>query len=106
MVARWGEDYSTLEIAEEDATGETTQDKLVLPAGSKPKRTQAEIDANAIMPYLDDAYDFATGTLRKGWGVKLLEVLYGKSVQNAGNYKTRLDNALNAALTHLTNEQP
>lgn len=105
IVTRWGEDYSTLEIAEEDATGEDTQDRIAVPPAAKPKRSQAEIDADAIMQYLDDAYDFGAGALRKGWGVKLLEVLYGKSVQNAGNYKTRLDNALNAGLTRLTNEQ-
>jgi hypothetical protein len=109
IVSRWGEDYSTLEMAEDDDNGSEpgtpAADRITVPVAAKPKRAQVEIDADAIVAYLDEAYDFDAGALRKGWGVKLLEVLYGEPKPNAGNYKTRMENAVNVALTRLTNEQ-
>lgn len=98
IVSRWGEDYSTLAFEQDEPTDEPGA-MLRMPTI---KRSRIEMDAEVIQAYLDEAYDYNTGRLRDGWGVKLLEVLYERPVANAGNYKKRLDDAVNFCLTNLT----
>ena len=98
IVRRWGEDYSTLAF-EQDEPEDKPNDALRMP---QVRRSRVELDANIIHAYLDEAYDHGAGRLRDGWGVKLLEILYERPVANAGNYKKRLDDALNFCLTNLT----
>ena len=68
------------------------------------KERQTTADAEAIRPLIDDAYDFDSGEVRTGWGVTLIEAIYGESKPNAGNYKARMMDAVNHLLADLTNE--
>lgn len=111
LVARWGKDDSGVEFVEAAAAPNQRPNRpnetpnhdltelLTLPAqplGRKEQRVRA--DAEKILPYLDEAYDYDAGALRPGWGVLLIEKLYGGPKPNAGNYSTRLDDALDYAL--------
>ena len=100
IVTRWGSGGDKLAF---DWSDEGFADETNLPPSVRPKRSQVELDAEIIASYLDEAYDFDAGKLKKGYGVKLLEVLYGEPKDNAGNYKKRLDAAVELALTILTN---
>ena len=64
-------------------------------------------DAAKIAPQLSHAWDFERGELINGWGVRLIELIYGEPKQCAGNYKARLDAAIQYALVNfdLTNER-
>lgn len=111
IVARWGEDRSTLEFEEEGVSTDTRRgsdgeapERLAMPKPAMERRQQRPaIDARRIWPYMGEAYDFEAGRLRDGWGTTLIEVLYGEPKPNAGNYATRLNQALDYALTNLTN---
>lgn len=102
IVSRWGKGGDKLTF---DCSNEGFADETDLPPSVRPKRSQVELDAEIIAGHLDEAYDFEAGKLKKGYGVKLLEILYGEPKDNAGNYKKRLDSAVEFALTNLTNRE-
>lgn len=102
IVNRWGKGGDKLAF---DWSDEGFADETNLPPSVRPKRSQVELDAEVVASYLDEAYDSETGKLKNGWGVKLLQVLYGEPKANAGNYKKRLDAAVELALTNLTNRE-
>ena len=106
----WGRDVDVIEFDDDEPNesnqtpnedGPTRLTMLKSPADRKVQRVA--IDARKILPFLDEAYDFEAGVLRDGWGVRLIELLYGEPKPNAGNYTTRLNTAL-AYARNLTNE--
>ncbi|MEZ4614947.1 MAG: hypothetical protein R2867_05445 [Caldilineaceae bacterium] len=55
---------------------------------------RVERDAEAIAPYMDQAYDEANGRIRDGWAPTLIEAIYGEQKPNAGSYSNRLQAAI------------
>ena len=70
----------------------------VSPLSSQERRVQA--DAAAIRGLLPQAYDFDNGGVKEGWGVALIEAIYGEPKPCSGRYRIRMLEAVNFWLDH------
>lgn len=110
IARRWGTDNNTMVFAKKqskrqvvDVAPEVVEVEPMVSA----KEQKLMDDAKKIAPQLSQAWDFERGELINGWGVRLIECIYGEPKQCAGNYKARLDAAIQYALSNfdLTNER-
>lgn len=69
-------------------------------SGRSSQERRVHADAAAIRELLPHAYDFDKGGVKDGWGVTLIEAIYGESKPCEGRYRTRMLEAVAYWLDH------
>ena len=65
-----------------------------------PQERRIRADAAKIAPLLPQAYDLDKGGVKDGWGVALIEAIYGEAKPCEGRYRTRMLEAVAYWLDH------